>query len=390
MTKARFVCPACVDDYAVQAFIADNAEEHQCSYCDAQPDGDGDPIAAPFQDVAVFIRKGIEREYEAPENSVGWDSGEGGWQGVEPMDARDLMDQVGLESSNQEFLEDLCDELNDQEWVHQDPYVLPLDEAMHYSWERFSDQVKHKTRFVFFKVVTTTGEFDSEPYSILDEIGRILCRMLDLVRILPAGTRLIRARQHPAADNPATAKELGSPPKELASQSRMSSAGIPMFYAADSEATAFAETFTDNPAKPHLTFGVFQALRELRLLDLTDIPSVPSIFDEEAAATRNALSFINSFEADVTAPIPDDHSAHYLYVPTQVVAEYFRHVFALPDGGKLDGIVFNTSRGPGGKCYTLFADANQCTDSPADTSKTLVLLSHPKNTIDFTTGTFFR
>ena len=168
----------------------------------------------------------------------------------------------------------------------------------------------------------------------------------------------------------------------------MSPAGIPMFYGADSEGTAFAETFTNNPDKPRVTFGVFHTLRKLRLLDLTDIPAVPSIFDEEAAATRNALSFINSFEADVTAPVPDDHSAHYLYVPTQVVAEYFRHVFTLPDEGSLDGIMFNSSKGAGGKCYTLFADANQCTDSPADTTKMLTLVSHRQAAIDFTNKTF--
>jgi hypothetical protein len=168
----------------------------------------------------------------------------------------------------------------------------------------------------------------------------------------------------------------------------MSPAGVPMFYATGDEATAFAETFTNNPEKSSVTFAIFQALRELRLLDLTDIPAVPSIFDEEAATVRSALGFIKSFELDVTAPIPNDYSVHYLYVPTQVVAEYFRHVFTLPDESKLDGIVFNSSRRPGGKCYTLFADTNQCTDSLSDTSKLLALVSSRKTRIDFTNGTF--
>ena len=31
MSKAGFVCAACVDDYAVQELIVGNAEEHRCS-----------------------------------------------------------------------------------------------------------------------------------------------------------------------------------------------------------------------------------------------------------------------------------------------------------------------------------------------------------------------
>jgi hypothetical protein len=380
----KYVCPNCFDDYAIKDFIETHATACNCNYCENAAEH---PIAAEMDEVLSFISEGLHREYEDPANSVGYCSAEGGYD-IEPDSSYELFVELGFGDGPQTLFDDLVSSFSDCHWVHIDPYGLPEDEALGYSWEAFSEQVKHSARFVFFKLATSTDEYsEPEPYTILENIGKIVTR-LALFEIIETGTVIVRARQHESTKSPNNATDLGSPPKESASQSRMSPAGIPMFYGAANEAIAFAETFSSDPAKPCMTFGNFGTLRPLTVLDLTAIPDVPSLFDPDGAHARAALSFMHNFEASATGPIPHDESQHYLYVPTQVVAEYFRHVFTFASGRKIDGIVFNSSRVSNGKCYTLFLDNSQCSDSATAADKTLVLSSFRKATIDFTNQTY--
>lgn len=386
---SKCVCADCVDDYAIKNFICSVAESHTCSYCGRQEEvEEGEPIAASFDEMKEFVREAVELAYEDPVHSVGYCSEEGGYL-LETMDSWDLMEDVGLDNSNQKFLEDLTDEFTENEWVKKDPYGPWEDEALQYSWDRFSEQVKHEKRFVFFKMAGDPNSSypDPEPYEILNDLGEIVTK-IDLITLIPEGTEIIRARQHNGTLLPCNAADLGSPPKDCARQSRMSPAGIPMFYGATAEKTAFEETYSADPEIPHVTFATFKTLRALRLLDLTTIPKVPSFFDTESAHVRMSLSFMHNFEADATQPIPNDHSVHYRYVPTQVVAEYFRSVFKMPDGGPIDGILFDSSKTPSGKCYTLFANCKHCTDDASDLSKILALVAYRKSNIDFSTNKY--
>jgi hypothetical protein len=209
-----------------------------------------------------------------------------------------------------------------------------------------------------------------------------------LVKELPKGTRVIRARQHLSSENYTNAKDLGVPPREKAGQSRMSAAGIPMFYGAKDENTAFVETFDSSAvASDSVTFGTFQTTRLLRVLDLTSIPEIPSIFDEVRYDERPPLIFLHHFQRDISKPIMRDGRVHYEYVPTQIVAEYFRHVYR--DRRKhVDGIMFNSSQPGGGICYSIFATAEACTDGPKKAKHMLLLRSHRTARIDFSTQSF--
>lgn len=62
-----------------------------------------------------------------------------------------------------------------------------------------------------------------------------------LIRGLPAGAQLIRARQHSPDEALASPAELGSPPRHCALASWMSPPGISMFYGAEDPDTALAE-----------------------------------------------------------------------------------------------------------------------------------------------------
>jgi hypothetical protein len=386
MTKKQ-ICTDCVSDDGIKEFIQENASTNECSYCDKTSKT---PIAAPASEVICHIVGKIEEHYEDPAENVGYDSAEGGYL-LDTTEAWDLISEVGLEDSNEDFLEELSNHLSDHDWVRKDPYGTPPDEALAYSWDSFSRQVMHQCRFVFFKTKTKNlTSVELEPFEILDAIGEFVRNFPHLQLSLPSGTSIYRARQHDVNTIPNSAATLGPPKKEFASQSRMSPAGIPMFYGAADERTAFLEVFDDNPTKPRVTFGSFELIRDLVLLDLTNLLPVPSIFEDDDCQRRDAFSFLRYFECAVTKVISKGDACHYLYVPTQVVAEYFRHVFTLSNGRMLDGITFNSSKKPGGKCYTLFLNDDGCTDDPKDATKTLVLKSFKACNINFSSKTFFQ
>ena len=162
-----------------------------------------------------------------------------------------------------------------------------------------------------------------------------------------------------------------------------------MFYGADNEKTAFVETFEPSAKKEKaMSFATFRSTRPLRLLDLARIPSIPSLFDETRYDDRMSLIFLHGFKRDAVKPVVRDGSEHYEYVPTQIVAEFFRHVFALRGGNRLDGIRFQSSRPGGTICYSLFLGADDCCDPPAPFDKILWLESNRTCRINFKTGSF--
>lgn len=392
------VCADCFSDYAIKAFIEANATDTECKYCERSSH---EAIAAEMDEVLSFISQGLWREYDIPENCLPYETAEGGWQIVTPDDSHDVFAALDIctEDSGQ-LLDDLADGFSDRLFVQRDPLALSQADGLKYSWAKFCEQIKHETRFVFFRIEPPTpptdhawhpddewGEY-SPPYQILLGLGDMV-RDHQLVKILPARTSIIRARQHAANTSPTTARDLGAPPRERASQSRMSPAGISMFYGAEEEKTAFIETF--DPAatdKSAVTFGTLQTTRDLYLLDLTELPQIPSIFDEQNYDKRPALIFLHHFQEELSAPIERDGREHYEYVPTQIVAEYFRRVFR--DGDRrIDGLKFKSSRKGAGTCYCIFAAPDNCTDAGVIGSKHMLALQSVKHArIDFSNSSY--
>lgn len=392
------VCPDCFTDYAIKAFINANLTANECDYCGRKADT---PIAADTDEVLSFLSNGLWREYDIPENCLPYDSSEGGWQLVTPSDSHDVFADLDVCSEDSgELFDDLAGAFSDRSFVQRDPMVLSEADGLKYSWSSFCDHTKHQTRFVFFKVRAPRRPKNhswhpddewggySPPYQILLNLGAMV-KKHGLIRVLPGGTSIVRARQHSAGDTYSTAKDLGAPPKEKASQSRMSPAGIAMFYGGADENTAFLETF-DSAAttKGVVTFGTFATTRKLNVLDLTQLPQIPSIFDENNYGARAALIFLHHFKRDISQPIARDGREHYEYVPTQIVAEYFRRVFK--HGGRpVGGLAFNSSRAGADVCYCIFGDATNCTDGPnVERGHMLVLTGHRTAAIDFTSASF--
>lgn len=373
-----YVCSTCFDDYAIQEFIEQAAESLKCDYCGSESEGE-EPIAAPLDAVVELIVEGIKTEWGQPgDEGVGWCSGEGGWLGAKVVDTWDLLsEELSIGFCSDDLFKDVRDAFTDDEWCEKDPYGDPLGDQWLFDWQHFSKQVKHHTRYVFFKLPKRAEgkewyQPSDNPYDILYEIGDIVNR-LGLIVTIPAGTDLVRVRVSKDGVGYTTVAELGPPPIEKAvSANRMSPAGIPMFYGAFDEATALAEITKKTDA--YATIGKFELLREVKVLDLTKLPSVPSIFDRERRDDRQAIFFMFDFLEDFSKPIDKNGSEHIEYVPTQIVTEYFRHIYQHGEDGHIDGIVYPSSVSADGKACVLFCNINHCTQDGAVKEKKLLSL----------------
>jgi hypothetical protein len=95
---------------------------------------------------------------------------------------------------------------------------------------------------------------------------------------------------------------------------------------------------------------------------------MPSLFDDTQAHNRQEIGFLRDLAVDIAKPVARDDRVHIEYVPTQIVAEYFRTI-ARVDDRPLDGIAWNSGVADG-KSLVLFATpksierAARHTDSP--------------------------
>ncbi len=359
MAAEKYVCANCFADYAVQAFIQTEAVSRECDYCEEQSDND---IAAPLRDVIRFIRDGIETEWATPEDeSLLWDSEEGRYM-LPVKDSYDLLVESSLSIESDQLLEDINDKLRDFQWCQRDPYRLTKEEEWYSDWESFSEQLKHETRHVFYRLPRRDQETVSNEqvaFEILDEIGEFVSE-LDLIRTLPQGTRIVRARPHGEHESFSAVEDLGPPSREAAIYSnRMSPAGIPMFYGSTDEDTALAEIHQSKFA----TVATFETLRSFKILDLTQLPDTPSLFDQQRNYQRPKIKFLWNFLDDIMKRVEKDGREHIEYVPTQVVTEYFRRVFRDYEGEAIKGILYPSARREEGQSYVLFFEIEDCSQN---------------------------
>lgn len=211
-------------------------------------------------------------------------------------------------------------------------------------------------------------------------LASILSEYKNLIIPLPKNTKVIRTRLF---ENISTvncnAQELGTAPKRAATANRMSPAGIPLFYGALDEKTAFKETINTSDSNNKIAvIGKFNTLKKLYILNLCAIPEAPSLFDKKKRHLRQFIEFIKSFSKEISRSITRDGREHIDYVPTQAMTEYFRHIFKYKKSKHLDGIFYPSSKNENGICCALFVENEECVDSPSTSSGkgTLQLLSH--------------
>lgn len=331
----------------------------ECSYCARES-----PVAS-VDEVIKYFLEAISAEYEDGSNAP-WDSEEGDYF-IDTYLIRDILGRhfSGDLFSAQDLEEDLVGSLEGRMWVQKDWQILNRSQGLSLSWKEFCDAVKHRTRYLFFEPEKNSDDQDSEyvgPAGMLSELESLIQRY-GLTKTVPAGSHLFRVRCGNVAYT--SPRDLGPPPSDKASQSRMSAAGISCMYLADEIETAVEET------REHgirlASCGTFEILTDLLLVDFTTPPPKPSILDKGTTHERGEVDFLLGMIIDVSKSIEKDNRIHTEYVPTQVVAEYIRHRLHV-NGQRVDGIVYSSSKGSGNN-FVIFVDDRYIEGSGAFLSK---------------------
>lgn len=341
----------------------------RCDFCHSIP-------AAPLDTLLEAFVTGLDNEYENALEGVGWEGREGGFQWHPQWDTWDLVTEFGDIFSSEELLDAVRAAVYNITWVEKDFITRRQDDVLIEAWDRFCEAVKYETRFVFWLLPhdEDPGPGEISPARILDQVGRLI-EQLNLVRLLPSGYRIWRARTH---DTPAikhVASKLGTASRKHALwANRMSPAGIPMFYGSTDARTARAEV-TFESERAHVTWCQFELTADLPVVDLTQIPAEPSMFDPELGSMRRQIRFLNTFVEQLSSRVKPKH-AQIDYVPTQIVTEYLLRVHR--GGDQVGGLIYRSSIAEG-SCVALDLRKDHCIDpqtAPADDSAYLRLVTN--------------
>lgn len=371
------VCEHCFGDEGVYMFIIENGKPGKCDYC-------GDissetPSILSIDDIMKLIIESIKTEYDNKKSNIRmWDFEKNVWGDEYFINCEELIRKVDLNPRTNELVADISKALsfNGDQWSEKSSMNNSNEERDLINWIRFTIQIKHQVRYMFFKVKQIDIDssesypesyFRSEPFEILDVIGKYIndFNLKNLIEPFTTRKSIFRVRFNKEDPNTpySTAKELGPPDVNNAKYSnRMSPAGIPMFYGALDEDTAIKETYDPDLKPQKATIGIFKPIRQFKVLDFSNMVYIPSLFDDKKRRSRAAAKFLNSFIEDIKKPIKKDGREHVEYVPTQVVTEYFRYIFKDVEGDHIKGIIYPSTRHPGGKSIVLFFKSENCID----------------------------
>jgi hypothetical protein len=350
-----WVCGKCVDDYALAAAIdADLVDGQHCDSCHSSP-------AAPLDTLLEAFALGVRTEFDLAEEVLFWDGREGGFQGP-TLDKWELVEEFGDVLVGPGLKDAVADALHDHLWVPVYFAHPSQDEALTWSWDRFKQAVLHETRYVFWlrkdedeEQLRSWGEIPAA--RLLEELGQLI-ESSGLVRTLDAGSVFCRARPYRGERPNWGPKDLGTVPVDQSNKgTRMSPAGIPMFYGARDLDTALQEVAAATDEET-ATYGWFQVSKRCLVVDFTELPSIPSMFDSAGTNTRHGLIFLHSFIAELqTRPRPTFQEVDY--VPTQVVTEYLLKVFG--NGKDVRGLLYRSSL-TDGVCVVLDIGNSRCVE----------------------------
>ncbi|MFE6160622.1 HEPN-associated N-terminal domain-containing protein [Streptomyces sp. NPDC056486] len=353
-----YVCAQCVDDEALARKITvDAVTDGACDYCTGRP-------AAPLDTLLAAFFDGLHTEYGLAGGELAYFGGElvpsESWDGDELVDEyADVLVPGALQEAVRQAAR------ADDVWVRRHFIEPRRDQALLDGWERFSEQVKYRTRHVFWlapphEKEAYLGGGEIPAADVLQALGDLIPDA-GLVRELDPGQRLWRARAHQADEHPLSARELGTAlPEQARRPNRMSPAGIPLFYGADSRQTAIDEVARHVAGRGwRVTSAAFEITRPCTVIDFTRLAPVPTIFDTGRSHVRHALNFLHQFTERISADT-DGHE-HLAYVPTQIVTEYLLKVFSAQR--PVDGLVFTSSAAiDSGVCTVLDIPQGRCFD----------------------------
>lgn len=367
----KYTCNEHFDDVYLKQHILDNAQPGQCSYCDSNAE------VMDMHDFMGYIMTRITSHYGNPgdealylESSFYDDNDEeipgvkrvGGF--IAPAYAmhfestNELLFELELVANNDDLNDDIEACFLNDDWIQHDPYAMTKGQELSFLWKTFARMVMHEQRFTFFKRKEFSGEDFSEDNGLMDiltELGNLISGN-GLCKIISKETELFRCRFTKDGDIVRSFKDITSAPDNFAKQSRMSPAGISMFYGAFDYETAMLESSPDGilTKKPYV-IGRFTTMTDLNILDLTNLP-LPSFW---MPSDWEGIGFLHSFSWEISKPIKRDDRIHIEYIPSQVFTEYLRYIYQPASIGIIDGVMYKSSlKGATSNNIVLFYNQN--------------------------------
>ncbi len=205
----------------------------------------------------------------------------------------------------------LADILNDEEITRQQfvPASNPTIDRLS-EWEKLRDELMYHNRY--FPEATID----------LDRLEALLSPLTLDADEVP--TQWYRARIQ-TSDTPFRVREMGAPPKRIASHGRANPAGIPYLYLGSSPVTAIAEI------RPHTgeraCVADFTTRPKLKLIDLRNPRKMVSAFllvdAIDIGKMRSDLLFLERLGDELTRPVVPQ-SAAIDYTPSQYLCEFIK------------------------------------------------------------------
>ncbi len=352
-----YICADCLTDKFLKQYIKNHSVQSTCDYCGKKSKKN---IAVEFDGVMRLIKDGINFYWHDPVNEIAYDSGEGGYQ-ADTKDTGDILCELGI-TENDNVFKAIEESIPNTHWIEREYYCGTEDEILHYGWTAFCEAVLYRSRYLFLASMKDKYvSADISPADFLDRLGYILNNKLEECVVQKIMKKIYRVRK--GEERYTTAKSLGAPPNQDAIFSnRMSPAGISMFYGAFDKETAIIESGTSINDDNIVSIGTFLPLRPLRLLNLYKLTDIPSVFDSERQPFIYPLRFLKEFADELTKPVERDGREHIDYVPSQIITEYFRHIYRTNSDEQLDGILYKSAKNKSKPSCVIFSENHQACD----------------------------
>lgn len=349
--RKRCVCVECVDVRYLEAEIVRLGVKGKCSYCGKESD------IIRIGDFVEHVKKLFDGHVEEVV------------KGTKISGARDFVkiisEQTNLKKKAAKDLKIVFDDMRSRTHGNEGKPDRCFDKNTLYVYKNREESLKYDSWVRLQECITEENRlFNGEARRILDDMLHGSLNLAtseghaEIVWVVPNDSirNLFRARifrsdadVKGALERPV--QELGPPPSSLASDGRMNSRGVSVFYGATSKRCAIREVRP--PVGSQVLVACFDFARDLRLIDATELKNIieVSMFNPSYIDLSKKFRFLLSLSKQISAPVMrSDEPLDYLI--TQAVSDYLSEM----SNPQIDGIMYESTqkRGSEAKNVVLF------------------------------------